>query len=364
MAAMIEKEALGILNLMPSNPFLYTRIVGHNLWYKVWSGRYSEAESGMKRALVLAEKEEQIDSFPGLYRDLGFVLGLQRRWRQSQEYFLESSKKYQERGESNTGLGSTHGFWGAILVQQGKFQEAKEYLTNSLSIKKEIQDNNGIPEILVWLGQMSEMEAKEVQGKNQNDFLSQAESYYIQCLSYRWTGRHHCECAALTGLVRVKHAQGETTTILPLLAEAEQLAQQYEYNDHLVSLRLTQVHLAWENQNKADILFFYRQAMVHALRFNRFLLDELLSGRPQETSLRPIIPYCLEHGEEGKEILVALRDWWKTGVNDIGTPRSDTISPIPEGISLLEAEKIVRGREPGDGTIQKSVVEQIEMVMK
>jgi hypothetical protein len=38
----------------------------------------------------------------------------------------------------------------------------------------------------------------------------------------------------------------------------------------------------------------------------------------------------------------------------------DTISPIPEGIPLLEAEKLAREREPGDGSMQRSVVEQIE----
>jgi len=42
------------------------------------------------------------------------------------------------------------------------------------------------------------------------------------------------------------------------------------------------------------------------------------------------------------------------------TPRPDTISPLPEGIALLEAERIAREREPGDGSLQKSVVEQIE----
>jgi len=63
-------------------------------------------------------------------------------------------------------------------------------------------------------------------------------------------------------------------------------------------------------------------------------------------------------------MLIALRDGWKTGLNDIGTPRSDTISPIPEGIPLLEAERIARQREPGDGSPQKSVVEQMEAAMK
>ncbi len=41
----------------------------------------------------------------------------------------------------------------------------------------------------------------------------------------------------------------------------------------------------------------------------------------------------------------------------------DNISPIPEGIPLLEAERIARERESGDGSPQKAVVEQIEKVL-
>ncbi len=51
-------------------------------------------------------------------------------------------------------------------------------------------------------------------------------------------------------------------------------------------------------------------------------------------------------------------------VSDIDTPRLDTISPIPEGIPLLEAERIAREREPGDGSPQRTVVEQIEAVLE
>jgi hypothetical protein len=99
------------------------------------------------------------------------------------------------------------------------------------------------------------------------------------------------------------------------------------------------------------------------LVFNRFLLDEALSGRELGTPLRPIIAHCLEHGEDGQQMLVALRDWWQTGINDIGTPRPDTISPIPEGIPLLEAERFARNQEPGDGSSQTRVVEQINAVL-
>ena len=106
-------------------------------------------------------------------------------------------------------------------------------------------------------------------------------------------------------------------------------------------------------------LRFYQLALIHALRYNRFLLDEALAGSEQGTPLRPIIEHCLERGKEGQRMLVALRDCWQSGMNDIGTPRPDTISPIPEGISLLEAERLTRQRETGDGSSQQSVVEQI-----
>jgi hypothetical protein len=213
--------------------------------------------------------------------------------------------------------------------------------------------------------------------------LSTAEAYYVQGLSHRRYGRHHDECAALTGLARVKYAQEDYAAIAPLLTEAEQLAQQYEYNDHLASLRITKGMLAWEgittdgtetngqlpslwsvNFNRSVVIGCFKEAMIYALRYNRFLLDEVLSGRPQGTPLRPIILYCVARGEEGQQMLVALGDWWKTDVNDIGTPRPDTISTIPEGILLLEAERIAREHEPGDGSPQKSVVEQIEAAFK
>jgi hypothetical protein len=189
--------------------------------------------------------------------------------------------------------------------------------------------------------------------------------FFINALNYRWTNRCYFESSALVGLTRVRHAKGDYTFIPPILNEAEQLAQQYEYNDHLASLRLTQAQALEVSEDLKGLtaLDYFKQAMIYALRYNRFLLDEVLSGRPQGSPLRPIIPYCLERGEDGRQMLIALRNWWRTGVNDIGTPRPDTISPIPEGIALLEAERLARDREPGDGSLQKSVVEQIERAL-
>lgn len=62
-------------------------------------------------------------------------------------------------------------------------------------------------------------------------------------------------------------------------------------------------------------------------------------------------------------MLIALHDWWSTGINDIGVIRQDIISPIPENIPLIEAEKIAREREPGDGSPQVTIVEQIKVAL-
>ena len=67
----------------------------------------------------------------------------------------------------------------------------------------------------VWLGRLAEIKHDQ----------EKANGYYITGLSWKF-GIDFFRSNSLTGLVRVKHAQGEHHAIPPLLAEAEQLAQQ------------------------------------------------------------------------------------------------------------------------------------------
>jgi tetratricopeptide (TPR) repeat protein len=323
------------------------------------SGRRADIEQGTRKAAEIGKEIGLVVNLQS--RDMGMVYGFSDRFAEAEECFSKDIQRsrafasYTRRDEA-----VALGFYGMVLVRKGEIDKAIEILIESYTLKRNIEDTSYLLETINWLGI-----AHETVGE-----WEKAHAYYRQNLEeYRWAGRLYFDCGALTGLVRVKHAQGEYAAIPPLLAEAEQLAQQYEYNDHLASLRLTQGHIAlegnapaWENGFDAA-LRYYQHALIYALRYNRFLLDEVLSGRPQGTPLRPIIPECLKRGEEGRKMLIALRDWWKAGVNDIGTPRPDTISPIPEGIALLEAERIAREREPGDGLPQKSVVEQIDAAL-
>lgn len=331
----------------------------------VWMGQYSEFVAGLREIVESVIPQAAADDYTksDTLCWLAYGVGVQGKFQKAHELFSEAFEIRKDLGvlESRKGFtGVWYGFWGSIYLQQGDFERAEEYLEEALEIKRETQDSLGFPELLVFLGKLHEI----CQNRDQ------AQDCYHQCLDYRWIGRHYFECSSLAGIVRVKYAQGYYEAIPAMLVEAEALAQRYEYNDHLASLRLMQAHIArdghiseWGNDFDSA-LRYYQLALIHALRYNRFSLDEVLSGRSQGTPLRPIIPYCLELGEEGRRMLTALLDWWKTGVNDIGTPRPDTISPIPEGIALLEAESIAREREPGDGSPQRSVVEQIEEALK
>lgn len=329
-------------------------------WVIAWAlfGRLLECEEKSRECLKLGEEIEDIFLRIRTFRHLGWTLGRQGKMRDATLAFEESLKLIRNIGEEQFPIdhAATIGEWGITLIQDGQLDKARELITKSIQIKNRLNYRNSISENFSALGNILEL---------QRNYL-EAEQNFREALNYKDIGRYYHDCIAYTGLVRVKYAQGDIAAIPSLLAEAEQLAQQYEYNDHLASLRLTQGHLIspptplLQGEGSLSALDYYKQAMIYALRYNRFLLDELLSGRPQGTPLRPIIPYCLERGEEGKKILSALWDWWQTGVNDVGTPRPDTISPIPEGIPLLEAEKLARQREPGDGSIQRSVVEQLE----
>jgi tetratricopeptide (TPR) repeat protein len=342
-----ETQAQEIIARIPGNSFLKATLVEYS-WIPLWSGRYNETEKYLRDSLTYAIR---VDDFPrqsDLFGMLGYTLGLQNKFGEALLNFAESVKKFQE-GELYKG--GVKGFLGNVLIKQGELNKAEDNLYEALSSKRKIHDVAGIPEIFNWLGELFEI---------RHDWR-QAASYYHQSLDLRSLGRRHFECGAFTGLVRVRQAQNDRDAIMPLLTEAESLAQQFEYNDHLASLYLTQAQFAWDGPNT---LRYFQLALIYALRFNRFLLDEVLSGRSQGTFLSPIIPYLGHRGDEGQQMLVALREWWHTGVNDTGTPRPDTISPIPESIPLLEAEFIARRREPGDNSFQKTVIQQIDQVLR
>jgi hypothetical protein len=350
----IQQEGLELAKpRWSSNSFIKARLLGTMGECWVLAGRCSEAETNLSRSLKILEEKGVFDIRMRFHRDLGYALGMQSRFEEAMDCFAESDKVADQLGKDGEPIEKAYTsiFRGRVLLEQNDLENAQKSLQEAIG-----HMTNSDPKRMIcfsFLGRAHEMMQQ----------WHEAEDSYNKALALRQTikGQHYFEADARTGLVRVKHAQGDFNGLSKPLAEAEKLAQDYEYNDLLASLRLTQAEQQINDYGTALSLF--KQAMTYALRYNRFLLDEILGGRPQGTLLCPIIPFCLRHGEAGQRLLTALRDWWQTDVNDIGIPRPSTISPIPESISLVEAEQIARGYEPGISTIQRSVVDQIDLAL-
>ena len=245
---------------------------------------------------------------------------------------------------------------GISFLRQGRLEEAKNTLLKSTGMSHLHLDVkpiafNALGEVYLNLGDWEKARKYFADASS----TSRGNSYYI--------------IQSMLGILRIEFLTSKSAELEHQASQIETLSLEHGYNNLLAQIYFAKGYMSWADNSLSDheqeaSIAHFRKSLIYALRYNRFLLDEVLSERPQCTPLRPIIPYCLEHGEEGRRMLIALGDWWKTGVNDIGAPRSDTISPIPEGIPLLEAERIAREREPGDGSPQKSVVEQIEAALE
>lgn len=345
-----------------SSRFTEVRALTHWAFAMLWMGRYVETEQlcrwGLETYVEIGHRDALL-----LYRDIAFSLAMQDRVAEAEEYQkiwadYADSVAMTDRARKRANA-IAYSFWGAADIRAGKLREARVKLVNSMRAKRQLKDDSGMAEVAASLGALYEALRK----------YPLATYYYFRCLGLRQFGRRYFECSAIAGLIRIKLVLGDYAALPSLLVEAELLAQQYEYNDQLASLRLSQGHMAWDenirswSDDSRSALEHYKQTLIYALRHNRYLLDEVLGGRAQGTPLQSIIPFCLQRGEEGRGMLKKLRDWWQTGLNDVGVSRPDTVSPIPEGIPLLDAERLARARELGDGSLQQEVVSMISSAL-
>ncbi len=352
----LRARALQEMAQLPDNPILKARLTGRHPWTVLWSGRYHEAEAGIAESLAYAEQVEDLATQADMQTYLAFALGLQGKYEEAEKYFTASVANIETMSTEFAGkLGVAYGLWGAILLRQGELGRASNFLSLSLQSKLDLHDNLGIPEILVWLGELSEVSGD----------LEAAKDYYEQHLdNYQKIGRKYFDCAALTGLARVAYARGKYKAARKLWTKAESIAQKYEYNDRLAALYLARGYAirkgdipGWEKGFKPALRSF-QLALIYGLRFNRFLLDTLLAGS-FASPLSPLVPYLKSEDKKGQKYLEALQEKWRKGKNEIKSDRHGTISVLPESISLKEAEQISRQREPGAGNLQKTVVEQL-----
>lgn len=324
-------------------------------WYL--AGDYAGSEQTLRTALKITDKLGSTES-ANILRNLGIALGLEGRYSEATECFERSAAICESRADL-TGLMPIRGARGFILTRQGDLAQAYDYLTKCLDTHRGWQDKWGLPRYLKWRGMLFEIKHEH----------AAAIKDYEECAAICRPERRYQLATALVGMIRLQHAQAKLDDVTQIFTEAQAVSLQHEYNDHLTSLRLTQGHIAWDSQLPEwgqgfdAALHYYQHALIYALRYNRFMLDVALWGGGICTPLRPIVPHCLERGDEGRRMLAALCDWWQIGVNDVGIPRPDTISPIPEGVPLIEAERLARQREPGDGSPQTTVIEKLNATL-
>ena len=356
-----DKNGSSILDRLPKGSYFKARFLGSSVWAWIFLGDYAEAVRRINISQPILADLDEIQIHNDVTRDLALTLAMQEKYVESEMWFEKCWNTAKEIGPEfrvKTAYILSHRGYG--LTRKGNWGEADHAFRECLAIIRQFNLIADLPEILTRFAYLH-----ECMGNIDNAF-----GLYRESLEFEDVNRKNCICEAFTGLSRLQVRRGEFNDALQYIATGLNIAEIFEYNDHLASLRLTQGHIAWDRHipewgKGFDAAFeFYKLALVYALRYNRFLLDEVLSERPQGTPLRPIIPECLKRGEEGRKMLVALREWWQTETNDVGTPRPDTISPIPENIALLEAEKIAREREPGDGSPQTNVVARIDAALQ
>lgn len=315
----------------------------------IWTGRLAVSEQSLRELIGLIEEAGEGHIAPFL-RELGLTLGLQGRYTDAETLFARAYALDEPLGAAReVGIAITLTFRGIVDLRQGRLDAARAALQGAVTIKERYNDQYGLPEIYPWLGHL-----EEVCGD-----WNAAETAYQRTLDLRM-GRDYFDCLALAGLVRVHAARHNDAAIGPLLGEALARAHTYEYYDVLAALHLTQGHMAWDGSAPTQTygeaaLHHYQQALIYALHYNRFLLDEVLWGSGSTSPLPSVVAVCRMQGAAGMQLLAALREWWQDEANSIAPLHAETISRLPAGLALPIAEQQARRQEPGDGSTQLTV---------
>jgi tetratricopeptide (TPR) repeat protein len=328
-------------------------------WPLAFSGRPREAQHSSEEALRLAQRLHEKELMITILESIGLALGLQDAHVEAADRFQEAMNVFENvhthEAESAGGtperyIRATLSFRGLVALRQGALGQAEADLLRAMEIKRRIDDRLGTPELHAWLGQLEEQQSNWAAAKRR----------YDDALALGGLGRRHIEATALAGLARVQARLGDEDAARRTRADAAALAERFQYNEVLAAVRLAQVTADWDD-DMAAAAEGYLGALTSALLFNRFALDEVLAGRERGTPLTPIVATALERGAAGHELLERLHDRWRTGTLDAFDGPS--VSPLQRDVTLVAAEQTARAREPGAGTPQIPVLEQLETAL-
>lgn len=329
--------------------YLYTNSLKVLGWSYTYSGELNAAMEIITEALKLAQERTDEAEVIRLSRRLAEIYDRQKQWSISTSIYRELITRDEKLGRVIS-RATLLTLLGISYLNQGLLKDAEQSFLESLpylEVPAEPLAFNGLGNLYLKLNQ-----------------LDTASKYFERLMSVS-KGRPYYLMHSVIGLLQVDISSSKFSGI-PEKVKIITAGANYGYHDHLAKLALMIGHLAWDGhlyggERKFDTaLYYYQHSLIYALRYNRFLLDEVLSQRLDPGPLQSIIPYCLQRRDNGYRMLMALQDWWGTSTNNVSEPLPETTSILRKGISLLEAEGIARQREPGDGTSQSLVMIQLE----
>ena len=327
----------------------------HAGWALTYTGELSSALDFLQEGLQVAQQRQDDIDIMRITRRLAKIYDRQKRWNLSNELYQNQIKKDDALGRvisRSTDLT----LLGISYLRQGLLEQAKNILLESTSLSHLHLDVkpyafNAMGEVFLKLGDM-ENARKYFDDSNST---SRGNPYYIS--------------QSKLGILEIEFLSSKLSELESLAMQIETLSIEHSHSDLLAQLYLIKGHISWTGYifscHEQEVpLVHYQKSLVYALHYNRFLLDDLLSGSGGSTSLGSIISHCLKYGDDGQKMLSTLHNWWASSLNPIDASREQIASHTLQSIPLVEAERIVRKQEIGDGFEQKSVLAQIEQALK
>lgn len=335
-----EAGALAVLSRVSRNSYMKARTIGYWAWGWAFAGRYADTERNLAEAIPVIEKVDT-NSLSTYTRQLGLLVGMQGRYKEAEEHLEESIRITKKLGNEFQEIWSTSvKILGLLSMRRGDFEIAEKRLAKSAAIKKKIQDKLGIPEVLMWQGELFAATER----------VEDAIEAYNESLGWTNMGREYCEATALVGLARLQYRKGSLQLDSRELCRADAIALRREYNDHLAVVRFLEGRVLLDAHNVHSAIGKFKEAMIYALRFNRFALDDMVAK---------IVKDCRRRPEHRSEVTDELTRFWMRESNGVLANRPDTISLVGQSELLLQAEVAARSREPGDRLRQQSVLERL-----
>ncbi len=276
-------------------------------WVCTYKGDLAEGLIYINEALKLVKKRNDETEIIKLSRRLADIYDRQNRWSESNALYLEFIEK--DRGFGRVASMSTYlALLGVSYIKQGRNEEAETKLTESLVHV----DKHNEPLVHIGLGQVN---LNQVQIEN-------AVQHFEKALAIS-QNRPYYMAQATFGLAQTEYMQANYEKAAEYVKKVQSLSTDYIYYDMLARLKLFQSNALLDGRHvdqerNLEIIFNnFQDALFNSLRYNSFLLDEVLSVGIRGTPIRSIIDLCLNQGDVGRQMLEKLREWWASASIEI-----------------------------------------------